>query len=128
MKAKQAPKKTATKTAKPSGRNGNVLPVGAHPGNTGGKPGRSGRRPFAITLAAQELVDKHDLLNVAVKIAVGPSKDTDRLAAIRLLVEYGYGRAPQHITHANDDEHPLPSPLDDLRREITRLAPASTAG
>ena len=42
--------KTAKKTAKvrlapPSGRNGNRLPVGAHPGNTGGKKGRSGRRP-----------------------------------------------------------------------------------
>lgn len=38
-------RKTAKKTAKPSGRNGNVLPVGDHPGNTGGKKGRSGRKP-----------------------------------------------------------------------------------
>jgi len=37
--------KPPTKTAKPSGRNGNVLPVGAHPKNTGGKKGRSGRKP-----------------------------------------------------------------------------------
>jgi len=37
--------KTAIKTAKPSGRSGVSLPVGAHPGNTGGKKGRSGKKP-----------------------------------------------------------------------------------
>lgn len=40
--------KTPIKTARPSGRNGNVLPLGNHPGNTGGKKGRSGRRPQAF--------------------------------------------------------------------------------
>lgn len=38
------PDKTAKKTAK-SGRNGQEIPLGNHPGNTGGKKGRSGRRP-----------------------------------------------------------------------------------
>lgn len=37
--------KTAKKYATPSPRNGNVLPLGNHPGNTGGKKGRSGRKP-----------------------------------------------------------------------------------
>lgn len=37
--------KTAVKTAPPSPLTGHRLPVGAHPGNTGGKKGRSGRRP-----------------------------------------------------------------------------------
>jgi hypothetical protein len=37
--------KTAIKTAKPSPRSGVALPLGAHPGNTGGKKGRSGRPP-----------------------------------------------------------------------------------
>jgi hypothetical protein len=36
---------TAKKTAKPSPRSGVSLPLGNHPGNTGGKKGRSGRRP-----------------------------------------------------------------------------------
>lgn len=40
--------KTATKYAKPSPRSGVSLPLGAHPGNTGGKKGRSGRRPEAF--------------------------------------------------------------------------------
>jgi hypothetical protein len=37
--------KTAKKTARPSPRSGVSLPVGNHPGNTGGKKGRSGRPP-----------------------------------------------------------------------------------
>ncbi len=40
--------KTAIKSAKPSPRSGVALPLGAHPGNTGGKPGRSGRPPDAF--------------------------------------------------------------------------------
>ena len=36
--------KTAAKTAT-SPLNGSRIPLGAHPGNTGGKKGRSGRRP-----------------------------------------------------------------------------------
>lgn len=35
--------KTAIKTAKPSPRSGVRLPLGNHPGNSGGKKGRSGR-------------------------------------------------------------------------------------
>ena len=40
--------KTAIKTGTPSPRSGYALPVGAHPGNTGGKKGRSGRPPQAF--------------------------------------------------------------------------------
>ena len=41
------PRKTAVKTAV-SPLNGARIPLGAHPGNTGGKPGRSGRPPKAF--------------------------------------------------------------------------------
>jgi hypothetical protein len=140
--AKQDPK-TGTKTGPArtmrSPKSGAVVPTGAHPGNTGGKPGRSGRRPFAITLAAQTIVDQFRLLEVAKDIAVGdiweewtnkeggrissPTKNSDRLAAIKFLVERGYGSAPQHVTLANDAERPVTSPLDDLTRQLARLAP-----
>jgi hypothetical protein len=52
--AKKTAKKASAKHAKPSPRNGVSLPVGAHPGNTGGKAGRSGRKPdeFKEALAA----------------------------------------------------------------------------
>lgn len=39
---------SAKKTQKPSPRSGYALPVGNHPGNTGGKKGRSGRKPNAF--------------------------------------------------------------------------------
>ena len=45
--------KTAGKTAV-SPINGAEIPLGAHPGNTGGKPGRSGRLPSAVRTAALE--------------------------------------------------------------------------
>lgn len=59
--------KTARKTAR-SPRNGAEIPLGAHPGNTGGKKGRSGRKPstfagFIRTLHANE--DVRDALERA---------------------------------------------------------------
>jgi hypothetical protein len=85
------------------------------PGNSGGKAGRSGRRPLAITLAAQEVFEKHRLLDVAAGIARGtiqeswfdqdgqehadPTKNSDRLAAIRFLAGYAFGNPQQVVTH-----------------------------
>ncbi len=40
--------KTASKTAPPPKHGGARLPLGNHPGNTGGKKGRSGRPPDAF--------------------------------------------------------------------------------
>jgi len=94
--------KTATKTAKPSPRNGNVLPLGNHPGNTGGKKGRSGRKPLEITIAAQHAVTDHDLIGMAVRIAMKASRDSDRLAAIRFLVERGWGQSAQVVEHTGE--------------------------
>ena len=38
-----------------SPKSGATIPTGAHPGNTGGKKGRSGRRPYAFALFAHSL-------------------------------------------------------------------------
>lgn len=102
--------KSANKTAK-SPKNGAEIPLGAHPGNTGGKPGRSGRRPSAIGELARTLLDKHRLMEVVAGIARGdieeewfdhdgethsaPTKNSDRISAVRLLLEYGYGKQIQ---------------------------------
>ncbi len=51
LSAEQQTAQTAIKTGKPSPINGVALPVGNHPGNTGGKKGRSGRRNLAKFLA-----------------------------------------------------------------------------
>jgi hypothetical protein len=50
-------RKTPTKTGRPSPRSGVALPLGAHPKNTGGKKGRSGRKSkkfLALCLTASE--------------------------------------------------------------------------
>lgn len=44
--------------APPSPRNGNRLPIGAHPGNTGGKRKRSGRKPDAFRRALEDIRDE----------------------------------------------------------------------
>jgi hypothetical protein len=50
------------KTGKKSGtmrspRSGAEVPTGAHPGNTGGKKGRSGRKPFAFRMLARTILE-----------------------------------------------------------------------
>jgi hypothetical protein len=109
---KKTPKKTPKRKKCVSPRSGQNLTPG-NPGNTGGKKGRSGRRPTAISLAAQEIADKYSLLEVAKDIAVadiweewvnkdgkpvaGPTKNSDRLAAIKLILEYGHGKPRQTV-------------------------------
>ena len=89
--------KTASKTARPPSKGGAVLPLGAHAGNTGGKPGRSGRRPLDVTTAARHIVDRHKLLEEAARIATRGEKDTDRLAAIRLIFSYAFGQPKEQV-------------------------------
>lgn len=118
--------KTAGKTATPrtarSPRNGAEIPLGNHPGNTGGKPGRSGRRPTAIAVAAREICERYELLDVAARIATTAEKESDRLAAIRFLHEYGYGRPTQLVEHTGPEGGPIPLDLSRLKdRELAQL-------
>ncbi len=91
-----------------TGNNGVPTPRG------GGKKGRSGRKPFAITALCANVLDKYKLIELVKDIAVGdiweqwtnnkgeivtgPTKNSDRLAAIRFLTEYAVGKPPQPIT------------------------------
>ncbi len=64
-----------------------------------GKTGRSGRKAFELTLRAKSIVERWKLLDVAGSIARSKrAKDSDRLNAIRFLVEYAYGKPVQAIT------------------------------
>ena len=98
------------------------LQVG-NPGNSGGKRGRSGRRPREISLAAQRISNRYDLLGIAAKIAVGelgeldrepngeivytPTKNSERLAAIRLIWSYAFGNPATRQLVLPDDNRPL---------------------
>jgi hypothetical protein len=79
--------KTAKKTAKPSPRNGNVLPLGAHPGNTGGKPGRSGRPPSAFKDFLAKL-RANPGLHEALEAAACDPKSRGFAATLKLLSDY----------------------------------------
>ena len=84
-------KKTAMKTAKPSPRSGVALPAGAHPGNTGGKPGRSGRRPDEFKAMMRRLVNRKDVAAAFRSILLNP-EHPEFLRAFKLAAEIGYGR------------------------------------
>lgn len=108
--------KTAPKTARRPANGGPALPLGNHPGNTGGKPGRSGRRPSAVAELAQNMVDQYRLVEVVARIAAGDleeewydnegevhsssTKNSDRIAAVKLLLAYGYGQPTQPVEHS----------------------------
>lgn len=115
--------KTAQKTAT-SPISGAEIPLGNHPGNTGGKKGRSGRRPLEITLLAQRIFSKKKLLEVVAMIATADigeivghdkagepiyseTKNADRLAAIRFIASYAYGQPSQRVEHTGEDGGPI---------------------
>ncbi len=125
--------KTATETAKyVVGRNGNKMPVGAHPGNTGGKPGRSGRKPIWFIGECEGLADEVVLPKIRDYLQEKLPDDAGWRWAAELVVGYAKGKVPQHITLANDEDRPLlTSPLDDLNSRLARIAvtlrPSSTS-
>jgi len=95
------PPKTATKTARPSPINGQRLPVGAHPGNTGGKKGRSGRKPDEFKAMMRALVS-HDGAAKALQEIVNDPTHPQFVQAFRMAAEFGYGKAQQHIEHSGE--------------------------
>ena len=97
--------KTATKTAT-SPLSGGVIPLGAHPGNTGGKKGRSGRLPSKVRDACRLAFSQR--LRVLKEIADNPSEDAaDRIRAVDTLGKYG---GIQKIEHTGADDEPLIPP------------------
>lgn len=79
--------KTANKTAKPSPRSGVALPLGAHPGNTGGKKGRSGRPAAAFKNFLAQLRD-NPKLHQALEDAVTDPNSKGFASALKVLTDY----------------------------------------
>lgn len=57
----------------------------------------AGRPPSEFRAKIREVLDRHDLIGVARDIALAAEKESDRLAAIRFLAEYGHGKPTQPI-------------------------------
>ena len=88
--------KTAVKTGKPSPRSGHALPVGAHPGNTGGKKGRSGRKPLEFKQMCRALASSRDVETTA-KAILADAEHPQWAGTFKAVAAYGYGVPKQHV-------------------------------
>ena len=84
------------KLAPPSPLTGAQLPLGNHPGNTGGKKGRSGRKPAEWTVLCQELASNRGQVK-RLKRILKDEHNKNFGAITKLVTEYGFGKAPQRI-------------------------------
>jgi hypothetical protein len=104
--ARKPTQKTAGKTATPSPLTGKALPVGAHPGNTGGKKGRSGRKPDEFKAFMRSLVSHEDASSALHSVLVNP-KHPHWVQAFKMAAEFGYGRASQPLEHTGEGGGPI---------------------
>lgn len=74
-------------------------------GRGGPRPG-AGRKPKADEARIRDLVSPYipDAIETVVNILKTADKDSDRLSAARLLIEYGYGKPQQYVDHSNKGE------------------------
>lgn len=80
--ASKGGKKTAT-----SPRSGSTIPTGAHPGNTGGKKGRSGRPPSAFKDFLKRLREDPAFQD-ALEAAALDYKSRGYTAALKVITDY----------------------------------------
>lgn len=87
---KSGSQKTALKTgdlAPPSPSGGARLPLGAHPGNTGGKKGRSGRKPEAFGKLLARLRNSPELAH-SLEAAIKDHESRAFASALKVLTDY----------------------------------------
>ena len=95
-------RKTAYKTARPSPRSGVSLPVGAHPWNTGGKKGRSGRKPNNFVEWCDS-VTKDETVR-AVNLARAKAGD---IKVLTLAANYAHGKPTERVEVTGKDGGPI---------------------
>lgn len=93
---KNGKKKTADKTAV-SPLNGARLPLGAHAGNTGGKPGRSGRKPNAFIDECERLTDAIALPKIAAYLIASTPDDQAWRWCVEYVSKYTKTEAPKRV-------------------------------
>jgi hypothetical protein len=104
-----------------------VLPVGAHPGNTGGKKGRSGRPPDAFRDLCRRLASSDEVFD-AVKRILADADHPAFMRALKWAAEHGYGRetltvvSPEVVTRIERTQKLIASrPTWDAKELIDRL-------
>lgn len=95
MATTSAAAKTANKTAR-SPRNGAEIPLGAHPGNTGGKKGRSGRPKAKFKAFLAKLRDDPEFQQAIEDAATDPSS-RGFSAALKLVTDYDDEKPAQRV-------------------------------
>ena len=108
--------KTATKTAK-SPVNGAEVPLGAHPRNTGGKKGRSGRKPIAFVEECSRLADTEVLEKVAEKLSTATPDDPAWRWSAEYVTKYSKSPAPTKT----EVEDVTRTPREERERELREL-------
>lgn len=78
-----------------SPRSGAEIPTGAHPKNTGGKKGRSGRKPQAFKTFASSLATDPEF-----QASIKSAAILGDMAAIKLVVQYAEGLPAQPVEHS----------------------------
>lgn len=94
--------KTALKTARlapPSPNGGARLPLGNHPGNTGGKPGRSGRLPNAFKQFCRDLAASKEYQE-ALKRAATDDQHDNYLGAAQLVAKVASPKPTKKTKHS----------------------------
>ncbi len=103
--------KTANRTAV-SPLNGATIPLGAHVANTGGKKGRSGRKPLVFAQACNDLVDTLVLPKVRRKLQqMGPDDPAWRWCA-EYASKYSKAEVKKPLELSGVDGEPIRFTLD----------------
>jgi len=124
-KKKTVKRKTAKKTAKvelapPSPINGQRLQMG-NPGNSGGKKGRSGRKPMAWKALCKDILEDEETQKT-LRRAAADSDTSGYPSLLKLLSDHAAG-VPEETINVKTE-----SPREKLNDELTRLAATKATG
>jgi hypothetical protein len=87
-------------------RSGVVIPLGAHPGNTGGKKERSGRKPDAWKERLQQIVSSDAVLD-ELELVLRASRHPAYVGVLKYATEHGYGKPKESLELTGKDSGPV---------------------
>jgi hypothetical protein len=106
--------------APPPRPGGPRLPLGAHPWNTGGKKGRSGRKPAAFKEMCR-LLASSDLVWQSVQLILMNPHHPSFIGALKWAGENGYGKPAQKIDLKGDLKTPGRLTREEMKAELVKI-------